>query len=46
LTAKQDVAFGAKLPRATREACAEEEPARVGLTGLKDAFPHTLSGGE
>ena len=34
------------FPRATRQACAEEELARVDLTGLKDAFPHTLSGGE
>jgi iron(III) transport system ATP-binding protein len=47
LTVKQNVAFGlAKLPRQQREARADEELARVGLTGLKDAFPHTLSGGE
>ena len=47
LTAKQNVAFGlAKLPRAMRDARAEGELARVGLAGLKDAFPHTLSGGE
>jgi len=47
LTVKQNVAFGlARLPRPSREARAEEELARVGLTRLKDAFPHTLSGGE
>ena len=47
LTAKQNVAFGlAKLPRAMREARAEEELARVGLSHLGHAFPHTLSGGE
>jgi len=47
LTVKQNVAFGlAKLPRAMREARAEEELARVGLSRLKDAYPHTLSGGE
>jgi iron(III) transport system ATP-binding protein len=47
LSAKANVAFGlAKLPRAEREARAEEELARVGMTALKDAFPHTLSGGE
>ena len=47
LSAKANVAFGiAKLPRAERNARAEEELARVGLLALKDAFPHTLSGGE
>jgi iron(III) transport system ATP-binding protein len=47
LTAKQNVAFGlAKLPRPEREARAEEELARVGMTALKNAYPHTLSGGE
>ena len=47
LTAKENVAFGlAKLPRAERDARAEEELAGVGLAGLRDAYPHTLSGGE
>ena len=47
LTAKANVAFGlAKLPRAEREARADEELARVGLSALKNAYPHTLSGGE
>ncbi|HEX3486251.1 MAG TPA: ABC transporter ATP-binding protein, partial [Micropepsaceae bacterium] len=47
LTAKQNVAFGlAKLPRAERDARAEDELSRVGLLHLKDAFPHTMSGGE
>ncbi|HEY4265793.1 MAG TPA: ABC transporter ATP-binding protein [Micropepsaceae bacterium] len=47
LTAKRNVAFGlAKLARAEREARVDDELARVGLTGLRDAFPHTLSGGE
>ena len=47
LTVIQNVAFGlAKLTRAEREARAAEELARVGLTSLRDAFPHTLSGGE
>ena len=47
LDAKQNVAFGlSKLPRAQREARAEEELARVGLSGLSHAYPHTLSGGE
>jgi iron(III) transport system ATP-binding protein len=47
LSAKANVAFGlAKLPRSMREARAEEELARVGLLALKDAYPHTLSGGE
>src|SRR5258705_6377478 len=47
LSAKANVAFGlAKLPRAEREKRAEDELARVGLSALKDAFPHTLSGGE
>jgi iron(III) transport system ATP-binding protein len=47
LTAKRNVAFGlAKVPRSEREARAEEELRRVGLAALKDAFPHTLSGGE
>jgi iron(III) transport system ATP-binding protein len=47
LSAKANVAFGlAHLPRAEREARAEEELARVGLSALKNAFPHTLSGGE
>ena len=47
LTAKQNVAFGlAKLPRSERERRAEEELARVGMAALKNAYPHTLSGGE
>ena len=47
LTVIQNIAFGlAKLPRAAREARAAEELARVNLSGLKDAYPHTLSGGE
>jgi iron(III) transport system ATP-binding protein len=47
LSARQNVAFGlAKVPRAEREKRADEELARVGLTALKDAYPHTLSGGE
>ena len=47
LTAKQNVAFGlAHLPRSERDARADDELARVGLSGLKDAYPHTLSGGE
>jgi iron(III) transport system ATP-binding protein len=47
LTVRRNVAFGlAKLPRAEREARVEEELVRVGLSSLKDAFPHTLSGGE
>jgi iron(III) transport system ATP-binding protein len=47
LTAKANVAFGlAKLPRAERERIAALELERVGLLALKDAYPHTLSGGE
>jgi iron(III) transport system ATP-binding protein len=47
LTAKQNVAFGlAKLARSERETRAEDELSRVGLIRFKDAFPHTLSGGE
>jgi iron(III) transport system ATP-binding protein len=47
LSAKQNVAFGlSKLPKAERERRAEAELARVGLAALKDAYPHTLSGGE
>ena len=47
LSAKANVAFGlARLPRVERAARAEEELARVGMTPLKHAFPHTLSGGE
>jgi len=47
LTARANVAFGlSRLPRAEREARAEEELARVGLGALMDAYPHTLSGGE
>ena len=47
LSARQNVAFGlSKLPRSDREKRAEEELARVGLSALKDAYPHTLSGGE
>ena len=47
LSVKANVAFGlAKLPRPEREARVEEELARVGMTPLRDAFPHTLSGGE
>jgi len=47
LSAKENVAFGlAKLPRAEREKRAEAELERVGLLSLKNAYPHTLSGGE
>ncbi len=47
LSAWQNVAFGlAKLPRAERRKRTDEELDRVGLTALKDAYPHTLSGGE
>jgi iron(III) transport system ATP-binding protein len=47
LTVIQNIAFGlAKLSRGEREARAAEELARVNLTALRDAFPHTLSGGE
>jgi iron(III) transport system ATP-binding protein len=47
LSALHNVAFGlSKLPRAEREKRAEDELARVGLSQLKDAYPHTLSGGE
>jgi iron(III) transport system ATP-binding protein len=47
LSAKANVAFGlAKLSRSEREARAEEELSRVGLSALKNAYPHTLSGGE
>jgi iron(III) transport system ATP-binding protein len=47
LSAKQNVAFGlSKLPKAEREKRAEAELSRVGLAALKDAYPHTLSGGE
>jgi iron(III) transport system ATP-binding protein len=47
LSARQNVAFGlAKLPRGERERRAGEMLARVGLSALKDAYPHTLSGGE
>jgi iron(III) transport system ATP-binding protein len=47
LSALENVAFGlAKLPRAERGKRATDELARVGLAGLKDAYPHTLSGGE
>jgi iron(III) transport system ATP-binding protein len=47
LSALANVAFGlAKLPRSERDGLAEAELARVGLTRLKNAFPHTLSGGE
>jgi iron(III) transport system ATP-binding protein len=47
LSAWQNVAFGlAKLPRAERRKRTDEELDRVGLTVLKNAYPHTLSGGE
>ncbi len=47
LSALKNVAFGlAKLPSAERDGRAEAELARVGLGRLKDAYPHTLSGGE
>ena len=47
LSAKQNVAFGlSKFAKAEREKLAEDELARVGLAPLKDAYPHTLSGGE
>jgi iron(III) transport system ATP-binding protein len=47
LSAKDNVGFGlAGLPRAERDARAEEELSRVGLDALKHAFPHTMSGGE
>jgi len=47
LSARQNVAFGlSKLPKAEREKRAEAELVRVGLAALKDAYPHTLSGGE
>jgi iron(III) transport system ATP-binding protein len=42
-----NVAFGLKgLPRAERMRRAGEQIARVGLSHLENAFPHTLSGGE
>jgi iron(III) transport system ATP-binding protein len=47
LSAKANVAFGlSRLPRAERESRAEEELSRVGMLAHKDAYPHTLSGGE
>jgi iron(III) transport system ATP-binding protein len=47
LSARQNVAFGlSKLPRTEREKRVDEELARVGLSKLKEAYPHTLSGGE
>nr|UXE45484.1 vitamin B12 import ATP-binding protein BtuD [uncultured bacterium] len=47
LNALANAAFGlARLPHAQRQARAEAELARVGLERLKDAYPHTLSGGE
>jgi iron(III) transport system ATP-binding protein len=47
LSARENVAFGlSKLPRAERRKRADEELDRVGLATLKDAYPHTLSGGE
>ena len=47
LSAWENVAFGlTKVPRAERRKRAEEELDRVGLTTHKDAYPHTLSGGE
>ena len=47
LTAKQNVAFGlARLPRAERDTRAEDELTRVGMGAFKNAYPHTLSGGE
>jgi iron(III) transport system ATP-binding protein len=47
LTVKQNVAFGVtKLARAERDARADDELARVGMSAFKNAYPHTLSGGE
>ncbi len=47
LTVIKNVAFGLmRLPRAEREKRAEAELSRVGLLSHKDAYPHTLSGGE
>jgi len=47
LCVRDNVAFGLKgLPRAERYARADEQIARVGLSHLAGAFPHTLSGGE
>jgi iron(III) transport system ATP-binding protein len=47
LSARQNVAFGlSKLPRGERGKRADAELAQVGLAALKDAYPHTLSGGE
>jgi iron(III) transport system ATP-binding protein len=47
LSVKANIAFGlSRLPRTAREARVQEELARIGLSHLADAFPHTLSGGE
>lgn len=47
LSVKDNVAFGLhRRSRAERDTRVREELARVGLTALADAFPHTLSGGE
>jgi iron(III) transport system ATP-binding protein len=47
LSVQENVAFGlSNLARAERRKRADEELARVGLSALKGAYPHTLSGGE
>jgi iron(III) transport system ATP-binding protein len=47
LSVKANVAFGlSRLPPSEREARALEELSRVGMLSYKDAYPHTLSGGE
>lgn len=47
LSVKANAAFGlAHLAPSEREARALEELARVGMLSHKDAYPHTLSGGE
>jgi iron(III) transport system ATP-binding protein len=47
LTARANVAFGlTKVPKSERLARADAELARVNLGHLKNAYPHTLSGGE
>ncbi|HYM18973.1 MAG TPA: ABC transporter ATP-binding protein [Micropepsaceae bacterium] len=47
LSALDNVAFGlSRLPSTERTTRAQAELARVGLQQLKNAYPHTLSGGE